>query len=513
MTAERDRRWRLTLGEDSAEPSEGFGLSADDQRMDEALAALYGGGGRPGDGSSTEPRTGGLGGSAPRVATWLGDIRTYFPSSVVQVMQRDAIDRLGVRALLLEPELMESLEPDVHLVSTLISLGSAIPETSKATARTVVRTVVDDVERRIANRTRAAVTGALNRAARTRRPKLRDIDWNRTIAKNLKNYLPEQRTVVPERLVGYGRRQQHVERDIILAIDQSGSMAASVVYASIFGAVIASLRAVRTSLVVFDTAVVDLTEELSDPVELLFATQLGGGTDINRAIAYCQGLVTRPADTVFVLISDLFEGGVRDEMLARVEQLRDAGVVVVVLLALSDEGAPGVRPGPGRRPRRAGCPRVRVHPGRVPRPARGRPGARRHPGLGREAGARPARDERLTSNRLPDAAHEALQPRGHQREDDADDDGDPAEDGEVRHLVGLREEPGQLAGQRGAQRDGEEEQGDHLGLERGRRELGRQGQPDRREQQLGDREDEHDAGDAEERRGVGDRRRRAAPSG
>ena len=215
MTAERLRRWRLTLGGDSADTAEDVRLSADDQRMDEALAALYGAG-RPGDGSSTEPRTGGLGGSAPRVATWLGDIRAYFPSTVVQVMQRDAIDRLGVRALLLEPELMESLEPDVHLVSTLISLGSAIPETSRATARSVVRTVVDDVEKRIANRTRAAVTGALNRAARTHRPKLRDIDWNRTIARNLKHYLPEQRTVVPERLVGYGRRQQHVQRDIIL---------------------------------------------------------------------------------------------------------------------------------------------------------------------------------------------------------------------------------------------------------------------------------------------------------
>ena len=159
MTAERLRRWRLTLGGDSADTAEDVRLSADDQRMDEALAALYGAG-RPGDGSSTEPRTGGLGGSAPRVATWLGDIRAYFPSSVVHVMQRDAIDRLGVRALLLEPELMESLEPDVHLVSTLISLGSAIPETSRATARSVVRTVVDDVEKRIANRTRAAVTGA-----------------------------------------------------------------------------------------------------------------------------------------------------------------------------------------------------------------------------------------------------------------------------------------------------------------------------------------------------------------
>jgi Mg-chelatase subunit ChlD len=341
VTDERTRRWRLALGGDSAEQDAGFRLSADDQRMDQALSALYGGA-EPGAGGAAAngPRSGGLGGSAPRVAGWLGDIRAYFPSTVVQVMQRDAIDRLGVRSLLLEPELMESLEPNVHLVSTLISLGSAIPETSKSTARAVVRTVVDEVEKRIANRTRAAVTGALNRAARTRRPRLRDIDWNRTIGANLKHYLPDQRTVVPERLVGYGRRQQHVQRDIILAIDQSGSMAASVVYASIFGAVIASLRAVRTSLVVFDTAVVDLTEQLADPVDVLFATQLGGGTDINRAIAYCQGLVTRPADTVFVLISDLFEGGVRDEMLSRIDQMLGSGIQIVVLLALSDEGAP-----------------------------------------------------------------------------------------------------------------------------------------------------------------------------
>ena len=341
MSDERLRRWRLALGGDSDQPSEGLRLSADDLRMDQALAALYGGGDDPGaEAASSWPRSGGLGGSAPKVATWLGDIRTYFPSTVVQVMQRDAIERLGVRSLLLEPELMESMEPDVHLASTLVSLGSAIPETSRSTARAVVRKVVDEVEKRIANRTRAAVTGALNRAARTSRPKLRDVDWNRTIAANLRHYLPEQRTVVPVRLIGYGRRQQHVQRDVILALDQSGSMAASVVYASVFGAVIASIRSVRTSLVVFDTAVVDLTEKLSDPVDLLFATQLGGGTDINRAIAYCQGLVTRPADTLFVLVSDLFEGGIRDEMLSRIEQMLGAGIQVVVLLALSDDGAP-----------------------------------------------------------------------------------------------------------------------------------------------------------------------------
>jgi Mg-chelatase subunit ChlD len=336
---ERLRRWRLLLGS-PAQEALGSGLSAADAGIDGALGALYDG---PGDGPGdvqAGARGGGIGASAPRVARWLGDIRQYFPSTVVQVMQRDAIDRLNLRQLLLEKEMLETVEPDVHLVGTLLSLKAVMPETTKATARMVVATVVAEVERRIAERTRAAVTGALNRTARTRRPKPRDIDWNRTIAANLSRYLPEHRTVVPERLVGYARRQQLVARDIVLAVDQSGSMAASVVYASVFGAVLASLRAVRTSVVAFDTAVADLTPLLDDPVDVLFAAQLGGGTDISQAIAYCEGLITRPRDTILVLISDLYEGGDAAAMLARLGALRQAGVCVVALLALSDTGAP-----------------------------------------------------------------------------------------------------------------------------------------------------------------------------
>lgn len=252
----------------------------------------------------------------------------------------DAVDRLNLTQLLLEPELLEAVEPDVHLVGTLLSLNGVMPETTKATARMVVEKVVREIEQRIAAHTLAAVSGALNRAARIGRPRLRDIDWDRTIRKNLAHYLPEHRTVVPERLVGYGRKAQAVRRDVVLAIDQSGSMASSVVYASVFGAVLASMRALKTSLVVFDTEVVDLTEQLADPVDVLFGTQLGGGTDINRAIAYSQSLITRPADTLFVLISDLYEGGIRNEMLRRVNAMKESGVQVVVLLALSDEGAP-----------------------------------------------------------------------------------------------------------------------------------------------------------------------------
>ncbi|GHB45108.1 VWA domain-containing protein [Streptomyces cirratus] len=335
---ERLRRWRMVLGGGEGEGT-GCSLSGRDAQMDAALTALYG---QSGAGSRKRPgeRSAGLGGSAPQVARWLGDIRTYFPSSVVQVMQRDAIERLGLSSLLLEPEMLEAVEPDVHLVGTLLSLNKAMPETTRESARAVVAKVVQQLEKRLATRTRATLTGALDRSARISRPRHRDIDWDRTIRANLKNYLPEYRTVVPERLVGYGRAAQSVKKEVILCIDQSGSMAASVVYASVFGAVLASMRAIATRLVVFDTAVVDLTDQLDDPVDVLFGTQLGGGTDINRALAYCESKITRPADTVVVLISDLYEGGIRDGMLKRVAAMKAAGVEFVTLLALSDEGAP-----------------------------------------------------------------------------------------------------------------------------------------------------------------------------
>ena len=330
-TRDRLTRWRLVLGGKDADGIGGAvgALTADDQKRDGALAELY-------DGS----RRGGLGASAPKVARWLGDIRGYFPSSVVQVMQADAMDRLGLSQLLLEPELLESVQPDISMVSTLIGLGRVIPEHSKATARAVVRAVTDELEERLRSRTIQSVNGALNRAARSRRPKFADVDWNKTIAANLKHYLPEYKSVVPERLVGYARRTTQVERQIILCIDQSGSMAESIVYSSVFGAVLASLRSVATKLVVFDTEVVDLTDELEDPVDVLFGVQLGGGTDINRALAYCQGLISQPNETILVLISDLYEGGIAEEMLRRASSIVGSGATMIALLALSDSGRP-----------------------------------------------------------------------------------------------------------------------------------------------------------------------------
>jgi hypothetical protein len=332
---ERLRRWRLVLGGDEADGI-GMSLAGDDQGMDNVLAALYGAGS---GGTRSGRRSAGLGASSPNVARWLGDIRTYFPSSVVRVMQRDALERLNLREMLLQPELLEAVEPDVHLVASLVSLGRVMPARTKETARAVVRRVVEDLERRLRNPLLQAVRGSLNRAMRTSRPRNGEIDWDRTIRANLKNYLPERQTIIAERLVGYGHKRSSL-RDIILCVDQSGSMATSVVYSGIFGAVLASLRAVTTRMVVFDTAVVDLTDELQDPVDLLFGTQLGGGTDINRALAYCQTLITRPTQTILVLITDLYEGGNAPEMLKRAAALVGSGVQIVCLLALNDDGAP-----------------------------------------------------------------------------------------------------------------------------------------------------------------------------
>lgn len=365
-TNERLRRWRLILGGGAGEGT-GYNLNERDSHMDDVLTQLYGkkkgagagrgriggrfgngqggsrfGGGqgsRFGRGNQTGGQLGGMAESMPDVARWLGDIRKYFPASVVQIMQKDAIDRIGLRQMLSQPEILEMIEPDVNLVGTLLTLKDVIPNETKSTARIIVRKVVEDLMKRLENPMREAIRGALNRALRNRRPKHHEINWLRTIHTNLKHYQEDYKTVIPEQLIGYGRKRSSAH-DVIICIDQSGSMASSMVYASVFGAVMASIPALKTHMVVFDTSVVDLTPNLSDPVDLLFGTMLGGGTDINQALGYCRGLITRPSDTTLVLISDLFEGGWREQMMIKAKHIAESGVNMLALLALSDQGAP-----------------------------------------------------------------------------------------------------------------------------------------------------------------------------
>lgn len=336
--SERLRRWRLILGRDPEEEKQGaeskgsgfaIKLSEDDEGMDRTLEALY-----------ESDRESGLGSSSPHVNRWLGDIRKYFPTTVVRIMQRDALQRLGMKEMLLERETLEVIEPDVELVATLISLKNVIPAKTKDTARQVVRKVVEQLIKMLKQPMVHAVRGAISRSSRTYRPRPAEIEWPLTIRRNLKHYLPEQRTIVLEKLVGHGKRRSAL-RDVILCVDQSGSMGSSVVYSSVFAAVLASIPALRTQMVVFDTEVVNLTDHIQDPVDLLFGTQLGGGTDIHRALRYCQQIITRPQQTIFVLVTDLYEGGNQAGMMQAVQEIVASGVTLICLLALNDSGSPG----------------------------------------------------------------------------------------------------------------------------------------------------------------------------
>jgi len=380
MDPELVKRWRLILGaaaEEKLQAASGShgntGLLDDESLlMDEALAAIYDG--TAGNGGGTGPsgagggsRSAGLGASSPRLAKWLGDVRSFFPPDIVSVIQADAVQRKGLTKLLFEPELLSQVKPDISMVATLMSLRGQIPERTKETARTLVREVVDEIVRRLASDLTRAVTGALNKRKHSPLPSLSGLDWDKTIRSNLKNYDTERKLLIPERVYFFDRVRKSKEWTVILDIDQSGSMANSVIYASIVGSIFASMPSLDTHVVAFDTEVVDLSEACeNDPVDLLFGIQLGGGTDINKSIAYCESFVAEPRKTIFLLVSDLYEGGNRTEMIRRLREMHESGVRTICLLALSDDGVPSYDEDVARKLSQYGIPCFGCSPDKLP---------------------------------------------------------------------------------------------------------------------------------------------------
>jgi Mg-chelatase subunit ChlD len=343
MSTDRYTRWRLILGRaadsDLCRASgRGSLLDGDLANLDAALGEIYGSG--DGKGESPKQRSAGLGASAPRLAKWLGDIRSYFSKDVVAIIQKDAIERKGLQQLLFEPETLGQVTPNIEMVGTLLALKNMIPDKAKDAARDLVRQVVEEIMKRMRGGVEQAVRGALDRSRHSPMRSLPNLDWARTIRRNLKNYDRERKVVIPESFHFFARQHRRKEWNVIVCMDQSGSMADSVVYGGVMGAIFASMPSLETHIVVFDTEVVNLTEKCHDPVDILFGVQLGGGTDINRAVAYCQGLIHDPRKTLLILITDLYEGGNARELVQRMETLTASGVKAVCLLALSDSGVP-----------------------------------------------------------------------------------------------------------------------------------------------------------------------------
>jgi Mg-chelatase subunit ChlD len=367
----REQRWRLILGKE-AERALGGGAagaagalgSENLKALDATLGALYDA--PEEEAADAGERGAGLGKSSPRIARWLGDVRKYFPREVVVVVQKDAIERRGLKQLLFEPELLAQVEPSVELVATLLTLKELIPDRAKESARALVKQVADEIVRRLRSGVERSIRGALNRAQHSPQPRLANLDVRRTLRHNLRNFDLEKKRLIVDRTFFFARRHKQREWTIILCLDQSGSMASSLVYGAVTASILASLPSVRTHLVAFDTEVVDLTERAHDPVDVLFGVQLGGGTDINRAVGYCQELIQEPRKTLFVLVSDLYEGGNQTQLLQRLEFMTRSGVRCAALLALDDGGTPAFDAAMARRVRDLDIPAFACTPNRLP---------------------------------------------------------------------------------------------------------------------------------------------------
>lgn len=345
-TQERIQRWRLILGQESEERFQdmngagGVKLSQEQFLMDQALAAIYNkstaGGFGPGG------RGAGHGPSNPQISRWLGDVRSLFDKDLVKIIQSDAMERCGLKQLIFEPELLENLEPDMNLATTILLLKDQVPKRSKESVREFMKKIVEEINKLLESDIRRAVTAAVNRRQHSPVPSAAALDYQTTIRRGIKNYNPQIKKVVPEHFYFFDRTSKTAANKytVILDVDQSGSMGESVIYSSIMSCILASMAAIRTRIVAFDTQVVDLTEKCEDPVDLLFGFQLGGGTDINKSVAYCQTLIENPKKTLFFLITDLMEGGNRAALLRRLGEMKEAGVTAVCLLAIADGGKP-----------------------------------------------------------------------------------------------------------------------------------------------------------------------------
>lgn len=337
------QRWRLILGR-YAEPN--LPRNAANQEHDEALGFLYdrlyqerGLRGSLPDGASAQDRSAGLEDSAPHLVSWLDRVRELFPAEVAEELTAEAVDRFGLTQLLTDPAALDRVEPSMDVLQLVLSLKSNVPADSLSAVRRLISTVVEDLTERLRTDIESVLVGRVNQQRRTRRPN-GVIDAARTIEQNLGTWDAERKRLLIEDVIFFQRSQIRYPWEVVLCIDQSGSMVGSVIHSAVLAGILSSLPGVTVKVVVFDTSVVDLSHLTDDPVELLMSTQLGGGTDIDQALRYCEQIVTNPSRTVVALITDFFEGGSVSSLLATIARLKEAGVTLMGLASLEDGAGP-----------------------------------------------------------------------------------------------------------------------------------------------------------------------------
>ena len=344
-------RWRLVLGK-AAEPH-GIGCAgdADAERVEQLVGFLF----EPGEGADSGPgpagkggrggrssrdRTGGRGPSQLTVPDWVDAVNELFPQQSKEVMQKELVRRRGIAELMEKPELLEKIEPNLELVKTLLTHRELLNPKTRVLARKIIEKVVEELRRKMQVQVEQAITGAIRRDRHSPRRVFRNLDLKTTLRRNLRNYDRDSGKLLVDRLFFYAAERKKKPWHVIVVVDQSGSMLESAIFSAVMASIFAELPAVTTSLVLFDTQVVDLSDKVGQPVDVLLSVQLGGGTDITQALMYANTLVRQPRRTIVVLITDFYEGRPEGELVAQTRLMADGGVRMIGLGALGYDARP-----------------------------------------------------------------------------------------------------------------------------------------------------------------------------
>jgi hypothetical protein len=333
-------RWRLVLGSMS---DNSLSFSGSDREimsfedMEQLLDYLYSH--AQGDdvrGESISDRSGGLGESQLTAAKWITKVRELFPKQTAEVLERHALDEFKMTELLTDKKVLEQMKPDMSLLKTVLQLKHLMKGEVLETAKKIARAVAEELSEKLAQSTRQALTGRLDRNSRSAVRSARNIDIHKTIRRNLKNYDKENETLMLKDVYFSSRVKKYNKKTVIIAVDESGSMLGSVIYSAVMAQIMSKLPFAEIKLVIFDTEIVDLSGMVEDPVEVMMSVQLGGGTDIGKALSYCESLIQTPSDTCVLCVTDLCEGGYPHILLNTAQNIMTSGAKLSFLTALDE---------------------------------------------------------------------------------------------------------------------------------------------------------------------------------
>jgi len=343
-------RWRLVLGQDAEQQDITCAGDAACERVESLVGFLFESDGKTG----SCDRRGGRGGPALTVPAWVDAVSELFPREAKEVMERELVHRRGIHELLDQPQILEKVEPNVELVKSLLTHKDLLNPKTRVLARKIIDRVVQQLKEKMQIQVESAITGALRRDRHSPRRVYRNLDLNTTLRRNLANYDTDRGRLLVDRLYFFAAERKKRPWHIIVTVDQSGSMLDSAIFSAVMASIFAELPSVRTSLVLFDTTVVDLSDKVGAPVDMLLSIQLCGGTDITQALQYSQQLTREPARTIVVLITDFYEGRDERDLVRQVGEMAQAGIRMIGLGALGYDARPAYSKSTAKKCRRAG---------------------------------------------------------------------------------------------------------------------------------------------------------------